>query len=255
MGALVSVEPKELVAVDPAQQEATVLATICQLARDPSVDVAKLEALLHMQERITGKQAEIEFNLAMARLQPRLPVIVKRGKINIEKGPVTRTQSTFATYEDIDKAIRPLLCQEGFSLSFNSEAVEKGNVYYATISHAAGHSKQASMALPADTSGSKNGIQAVGSTISYAKRYLVGMLLNIVTKDEDNDGNSFGLITEAQEMEIEDLIGECGMNAESRMKFLQLMGAPKVAEIRATEFKRAIENLNIKLRAVRSAAK
>ena len=42
--------------------------------------------------------------------------------------------------------------------------------------------------LPLDTSGSKNGVQAVGSTVSYGKRYAICALLNISTGD-DTDGN------------------------------------------------------------------
>jgi hypothetical protein len=45
------------------------------------------------------------------------------------------------------------------------------------------------MELPFDNSGSKNTVQAIGSSVSYGKRYVLCMLLNISTGGEDNDGN------------------------------------------------------------------
>jgi hypothetical protein len=48
------------------------------------------------------------------------------------------------------------------------------------------------MTLPLDTSGSKNNVQAVGSSTSYGKRYTATLLLNIRTKGEDDDGHAGG---------------------------------------------------------------
>ncbi|WP_375622766.1 MULTISPECIES: ERF family protein [unclassified Bartonella] len=45
--------------------------------------------------------------------------------------------------------------------------------------------------FPFDATGSKNNIQAVGSTLTYARRYLLGMLLNVARKEDDTDGNTF----------------------------------------------------------------
>jgi hypothetical protein len=39
------------------------------------------------------------------------------------------------------------------------------------LSHELGHSEETTMTLPLDTSGSKNNVQAVGSSTSYGKRY------------------------------------------------------------------------------------
>ncbi len=58
----------------------------------------------------------------------------------------------------------------------------------ATVTHKDGHAKQTTGLFPFDTSGSKNQIQAVGSAISYGKRYMQNTLLNITTHNEDDDG-------------------------------------------------------------------
>lgn len=184
-----------------AQGQSNILAVITDAAVNPDVDVEKMQALLDMQERIMNKQAEIEYNEAMARLQPKLPEIKKT---------VQGHNCKYAKYEHVDREIRPLYTAEGFSLSFTSKYKDGSETYYGTLSHVGGHNNTAEMILPPDDSGKKNAIQSKGSTISYAKRYLVGMLLNIVTVDEDDDGAAYNLepITEEQFAFLQGLIDE-----------------------------------------------
>jgi hypothetical protein len=58
--------------------------------------------------------------------------------------------------------------------------------------HRGGHSEEATKFYPADTSGSKNAIQAIGSSISYGKRYTASALLNLTSRKEDDDGAKGG---------------------------------------------------------------
>jgi hypothetical protein len=46
------------------------------------------------------------------------------------------------------------------------------------------------MILPHDSTGSKNAVQAVGSSTSYGKRYTACALLNITSRGEDDDGET-----------------------------------------------------------------
>jgi hypothetical protein len=173
----------------PLTQFESMLSFIERAAKDESVDVAKFQGLLDIQERIMNKNAEIAYNQAMTRLQRKLPLIHKKGMIEfIDKNGVKRL-TPFAKYEDIDRAIRPLYLEEGFHVGFDTKQDDKVFLR-CSISHETGHSKSAEMKLPLDTSGSKNNLQAAGSTISYGKRYLVCMLLNIVTTDEDDDAKT-----------------------------------------------------------------
>jgi len=79
------------------------LAVIEKFASSPDVDVLKLEKMLEMQERVLAKQAEIDFNVAMAELQPNMKPVKK-----LSKGH----NSAYAKYEDIDKEIRPLYTEK-----------------------------------------------------------------------------------------------------------------------------------------------
>jgi len=216
------------------------LAVIERAAFNPDVDVDKMQRLLDMQERILNKNAEIAFNQAMARLQPNLPTIHKA-----TKGHNTK----YAKYEDIDKQLRPYYTSEGFSISFTSKKNESGTeTYYGTLSHQEGHSRTAEIDLPADNSGGKNAIQAKGSTISYAKRYLLTMLLNVITTDEDDDGYKGGttFITEGEVKVLDDMIKKSGANKE---KFLEHIGIKSLEELPENKFKEAETALNAKLKA------
>lgn len=193
-----------------------------------------IHKLIDAQERIMAKQAEINFNSAMARLQPKLPVIERKSKAH---------NSMYAKYEDIDAKVRPIYTAEGFSVSFTSKKGSDGVTYYGTLSHVDGHSRTAEIELPPDKSGSKNDIQAKGSTISYAKRYLLTMLLNIVTADEDDDGDSADPISQGQVDEIRALVEDTSSDIK---KFCEYMNVKSIAGIQQKDFKKAVSALQKK---------
>lgn len=165
-----------------------IIAIIEKAASNPRFNVEKMERLLSLQERIMAKQAEMAFTEAMTRLQENLPRITKKGRIAFIDKKNNQRDTPYAKYEDIDKAIRPLLLAEGFHLHFDTKWGADGATIYGTLTHRDGHSITSEMRLPLDTSGSKNSLQAMGSTISYGQRYNVKMLLNLIFEDEDTDG-------------------------------------------------------------------
>jgi hypothetical protein len=173
----------------------TILQVIARAAADPNVDITKMQALMDMQERLMASQAEQQFNAAMARLQPKLPRIKKKGDVkypvnkNNPDGP-TKHAFSFARIEDIDDVIRPLLNEEGFSLSGDTIVQPDGRIIVTTtLQHCGNHRKTVQIGpLPLDTSGGKNNVQALGSTFSYGYRYGQRALLNLVYEGEDDDG-------------------------------------------------------------------
>jgi hypothetical protein len=217
---------------------------IAQYATAGNVNVDVMSKLLDMQERVMNKQAEVAFNQAMTKLQSKLPTIRKDGKIEFTDKNGVKREIAFARYEDIDAGIRPLLIEEGFSISFNTQWADSV-IISGTLAHKDGHSRTSSMRLPLDTSGSKNNLQAMGSTTSYGKRYLVGMLLNIVTKGEDDDGKTFDIISFEEAAEIDNLINE---TKSDRGRFLKYMGVDDVLNIKSADYKKAITALNAKKR-------
>lgn len=165
---------------DEALVPAAPVAMFERLARDPSVDVEKLERLIAMQERIMAHNAEAEFNAAFAAMLPKIPTIVERARTD---------KTAYAPLEDIIETIRPILAEFGFSLSFRTEWPEKNMVKVVGIlTHRAGHSRNSEFLSAADQTGSKNAIQALGSAVHYGRRYTARDLLCIVTREADDDG-------------------------------------------------------------------
>jgi hypothetical protein len=167
---------------------ASILAVISRAASDPNTDVDKLERLMGLYERITERNAKGAFTAALAEMQPQMPVIDENGAIRHDaKSP---PKSTYAKYEDINEAVQPLLAKYGFSLTFRVQRTDNLVSITGVLSHREGHSTETTIDLPADASGSKNAVQAVGSSISYGKRYAAIALLNITSRapgDRDDD--------------------------------------------------------------------
>lgn len=175
----------------PIEYGASLMEVIARAASDPSVDIDKMERLIAMQERLQSNQAKIDFTAAKVAMQPEIPAIDMRGRIIIrdKNNPERITQETpFARFEDIHEAVMPVLTAHGFDLSFRNGLSPDGKVRVTTIlSHVGGHSEETYFDLPHDSSGSKNAVQAVGSSTSYAKRYGVLSILNIRVSGEDDD--------------------------------------------------------------------
>jgi hypothetical protein len=155
-----------------------ILAVISRAASDPNTDVDKMERLMAMYERLQAKQAEADFAAALAEMQDELPSIGERGN--------AAGRYTYALWEDINAAIKPILKRHGFALSFRTDPAD-GIAVTGILSHRSGHKAETTIKLPPDTSGNKPQVQAVASSVSYGKRYTAGALLNLTSHGEDDD--------------------------------------------------------------------
>lgn len=230
---------------DGANQSQNVLAMIERVTSLPNLDTTTLMELFNLQMKIMAKNAEISFNAAISRLV--FPAIVQKSAIKHNQNLI----STYAKYEDIDAVIRPIYTAEGFSLSFDCDTVDGKVMVFGTLSHKDGHSRTAKMQLPLDTGGAKSNIQAMGSTITYAKRYLAGMLLNFVTCRNDNDGVDTSVISIEEAAEMDLMIVQVGAN---KKLFLDYMGVEDVRAIRTVDKAKAINALNSKAAENKKAA-
>jgi hypothetical protein len=237
-GGEVSAEPTGL-AVRPGN-----VLEVLQQAVDKTqdLDIEKLRGLFELQKDFMRMQAEQAFHAAMARLQAKLPQINKAGQ---------GKNSKFAKLEDIDVVIRPLLAEEEFSFSFDEEShTDKTVTFAGTISHAMGHSQTKQLTVPIDTAAANRegksirpAIQDAGSTVSYARRYLLKMHLNIIERDEDSDGESRKTITEDQAKDLRAAVQEVGMDVP---RFLLYMAVGAMEEILAVDYRKAINAIEVK---------
>lgn len=241
------------------------LAIIAQAASDPRCVPENMRALLDMQKEIMAEEARIAFTESFIALQQDLPVIDAKGKIEIKakdaKGERTGRvlQSTpYATFNEINRVTRPILQKHGFALSFATDQGAEGRlIVKGFLKHIRGHQETTTFALPLETSGSKNNVQGVGSSMSYGKRYATVALLNIVSaapEDADTDGvpgakivkgdvvdadvvDETPLVTSKQRDELIEAIEACGVG---RAKFLQHYQIDKVDALPASLFAQAM---------------
>ena len=228
------VQHQESTAIE--RESASVLDVIARAAKDPAVNVDKLERLLAIQERLLADQRQQSYKAALARLQAKLPQISKAGVITDRDGAV---RNRYARIEDIDVAIRPICAEEGFSFSFDSRPVASGISFQCTMHHRDGHSETKELVLPVDQGAGRNTVQSVGSTTSYARRYLLGMHLNLVTRDEDDDGN--GGSAPATPAQIEELKERLASVQGSEDRFLRWLAVGSWDEITVEQYGRALK--------------
>jgi hypothetical protein len=123
----------------------------------------------------------------------------------------------------------------------------------ADILHSAGHKETYHYDVPLDGKGIQGNanmtkIHGKSSSVSYGRRYLMCMIWNIPTQDDD--GNSAGkvveLIDEKEKSQIVDFLAEIGKGAEP--KFLKYMGVGKIEEITKANFSKAISALEAGLK-------
>lgn len=239
-------ERKETAPATVADMGGGLLAVIERAARDPNVDIDKMERLIEMQERVQRRNAEVAFYDALAVMQPKLPIITEKGGIKDRSGKV---QSTYALWEDINEAISPILSEHGFSLTFKGRTEDGKFITVGILAHRDGHRETTEVELPADNSGSKNAVQAIGSAKSYGKRYAAFDLLNITTRGADDDGNAAGnaqTIDEGQAKALRDLIK---VKNKSEAKFVAYLASSarysiaKLEDIHAADFDAAMREL------------
>lgn len=171
-----------------SSENTALMAMIERVCLSPDADIAKLEKMLDMQERILDRNAKQAFSADFAAMQRELPRIAENGQ--------GHNNAKYALLEDINDSVRPVLYKYGFGVSFSIDQNDSKVTVKAKLSHKLGHYEETCLSLPLDTSGNKNAVQAAGSTISYGKRYAICALLNISTGD-DVDGDNPNPVTES----------------------------------------------------------
>lgn len=219
------------------------ISMIERAARDPAVDIGKMERLVAMQERAQARVSEQDFNDAMTKAQGDMRRVAV-DSVN------PQTKSKYASYAALDKVMRPIYTQHGFALSFGTEAGAPAD-YIRVTCHVSnsGYTRKYQVDMPADGKGAKGGdvmtkTHAVGSAMSYGQRYLLKMIFNVaIGQDDDGNAASGDPITTEQAEAIKLLIVEVGADIP---RFLKFMGAERIEDISAKDYQRAVTALESK---------
>lgn len=226
------------------EQADPLISMIERAARDPAIDIDKMERLVAMQERAQARAAEQAFNDAMSTAQSEM------SRVSAD-ATNPQTKSKYASYAALDKAMRPIYTKRGFALSFGTEEGAPAD-YVRVTCHVtnSGFTRKYQIDMPADGKGAKGGdvmtkTHAVGSAATYGQRYLLKMIFNIAIGDDD-DGNRAGsgeTISDEQLSQIQTLI--VGKGADIR-RFCNHFKIGTVNELPLSRFGEATKLLQAK---------
>ena len=92
----------------------------------------------------------------------------------------------YANLSDLVDAVMPALKNHGFATTH----IARGNRLYVRLVHVESEQWiEGVLPFVAPTVNGPEGVQALGSLLTYLRRYLLAMLLGVVAVDDDDDGN------------------------------------------------------------------
>jgi len=213
--------------------------TLIERAQQSNASIEQMQQLFELQLRYEANEARKAYNDAMANFRENAPAIArKRTGHNIK----------YAGLSESIEVVQPMLSQ--FGLSHQWKTKQDGNqiTVECTITHRMGHSESTSLTSAPDTSGSKNAIQAIGSTVSYLERYTLYAILGLSSREMDDDGKGAGgkeetpRISERQWTDLLALISD--VKADDK-KFCTYYKIGDVAELPASKYDAAVKGLKM----------
>ena len=215
----------------PVTAEVATPSALLAIAVQQGADMAKLEKLMDLQERWEKNEARKAFTKAMAAFKANPPVIVKDKTVIIKhKDGGGTTEYDHASIGNVVGAITKGLGEHGLSHRWQvTQDIKEGGGGRITvtcfITHEMGHTEEVSMSGPPDTSGSKNNIQAIASTVTYLERYTLLAATGLATNempDDDGRGSEIKRIDEKQLADLKALAEEVKANVPAMLKFFKI---------------------------------
>lgn len=196
-----------------------------------NANLEQLEKLLSLQERFEANEAKKAYNRAMAEFKTNPPKINKDKSVSYKE-----VHYHHASLANVTEKINEALSQHGLSASWSTH--QNGQICVTCkITHVGGHSEQTTLSAPADASGSKNSIQAIGSAITYLQRYTLLALTGLATYDQDDDSvGAVEKISADQLSELFDMMNDVDADEE---KFCKYLGINTLEDLPAKDFQKA----------------
>lgn len=229
----------------PAIQSAPTPMALLDRALASGADVVMIERLMGLQERWEANQARKAFDEAISSAKAKIPPIARNAKGHNDK--------RYANFAAIATVVDPILSENGLSYRFRTTQTDKISVT-CILSHKAGHSEETTLAGPADSSGNKNAIQAIGSTLTYLQRYSLVQMLGLAAAADD-DGNAAdktddtppppGSVSQKQADDIRELLESLGVNGRAFLAWVKQSrpDVKRIEEIPAEYFEACVTEI------------
>jgi hypothetical protein len=218
------------------------------LERGASTEI--LEKLMALAERWQGNQARQEFEDAIAAAKSEIKPIRKNKKVGYDtRGGGGKVGYSHETLDEIAKEVDPILAKHGLRYRWRTDQNGNEIVVVCVLSHKGGHFEETTLKGPADTSGSKNPMQAIGSAVTYLERYTLRAALGLSSSEQDDDGKASGnpgTISAKQFNELDDLLTKTDAKRDA---FNQMYKIEDLADLPVNKFEDARAKLLRKLKA------
>lgn len=249
----IETQSAEIVPLAAKTDSDAVISLIDKFMANSDVQVEKLEQLFELHRRVKEEGNRTVFAQSLAQCQAEMEPIAKDSN-----NPATR--SRYASLDALDRAIRPIYTKYGFAISFNTAAsqIENHVEVIAYLLHSSGFERTFRVDIPADGKGARGNdvmtkTHALGSAITYGRRYLLGSMFNLQTTDKvfrDDDGNaaggSDGLITSDELIELQSLIKKGVTDQDAFKKYLaqtfKVDELPELTSLQAKKLKDALKD-------------
>jgi hypothetical protein len=228
--------------VETLPQEPTIIQPVTPMAMlDRAVaagaSIETMERLMALQERWQAAEARKAFNLAVSAAKAEIPVIRKNRAVDYQtsKG---RTNYVHEDLGEVARTVDPVLSRHGLSYRFRT-TIEAGVITVTCIlSHRDGHAEENALSAGRDESGSKNNIQAVGSTQTYLQRYTLKAALGLASSADDDGaaGGAGALISADDAVALREKMGACGLSEE---RFCARLAVASVEQLPAARYDEA----------------
>lgn len=189
---------EDAVIIEPVQTENTIAKVVTPMdviANAQAKGVATVEEMTKLFElhlRVEENNAKKAYHKAVAAFKSEAIVIIKDQSVGYENRDGTFTGYKHSSLGGIIATIIPFLSRHGLSHRWDTKQ-ENGSIEVTCIlSHELGYSESTSLSADKDTSGKKNAIQQVASTVTYLQRYTVLGITGLASQEAtpDDDGQS-----------------------------------------------------------------
>lgn len=171
---------------------------LIELAVQQGANADQLGKLMDLHLRWEAHQAKQAYIAALQTFKEHPPDINKTKKVSYANKDGSETVYFHPELDDITLAIGAALKKVGITHNWRTSDVAGRITVTCVLTHEQGHSEDvATLGGPADTSGGKNNIQAIGSTVSYLQRYTLLSGTGLAAKGQDDDGATDGLESDA----------------------------------------------------------
>lgn len=217
-------------------------------ALDSGASMDVLEKFMALHERWEAANARKAFDAAISSAKAEIPTIKKNRRVGFESRRTgDRTDYAFADLAEIQRVINPILSTYGLSYRYRTRQDGALVIVTCIMSHRDGHSEETSLSGPLDTSGNKNPIQQIGSTVTFLERYTLTAALGLASS-EDDDGKAAGAGDAISDEQVERLQREI-MEADADLPaFLKYFKIEKLSDLPASKFDAAMQALARKRR-------